>query len=111
MWLGCADPCETVAELSIADPVKNERAEVFRTIAKAIVDPDYTVAEIVDTARKDAALESALRMIASAAGEISPKRLGKWLAASQNTIAGGYKLLRKGTVSDRVRWQLSRIPR
>jgi hypothetical protein len=111
IWVGCADPCKTVAELSVADPVKNERAEVFQAIAKAMADPDFTVAEIIAAARKDTALESAVRMIASADGEISAKRLGKWLAASQNTIAGGFKLMRKGTVRDRVRWRLERVAR
>jgi len=111
IWIGYADPCKTVAELSVADPVKNERAEVFQAIAKAMVDPDYTVAEIIAAARGSTETENALRMIASADGEISPKRLGKWLAASQNTIAGGYKLMRKGTVSDRVRWRLERVAR
>jgi hypothetical protein len=111
MWLGCADPCDTVAELSVADPVKNERAEVFQAIAKAMVDPDYTVNEIISAARKDTTLESALRMIASADGEISPRRLGKWLAASLNTIAGNFKLLRSGSVQNRVRWRLERVPR
>jgi hypothetical protein len=112
MWLGHADPCDTVADLAVADPVKSERAEVFRAIAAAMVDPNYTVAEIIAAARTSIEAGNALRMVATGRdGEINPRRLGKWLAASQNTIAGGHKLMSAGSVQNRVRWRLAPVPR
>jgi hypothetical protein len=52
-------------------------------------------------------------MIAPGAdGEIHPRRLGKWLAASQNTIAGGYKLTSTARkTQNRIRWRLEPIAR
>jgi hypothetical protein len=105
--LGLGDGVDVV----VGDPVRGVRAEVFAAIAAAMADPDYTVAEIIAAARGNTDAESALRLVASADGEISPKRLGKWLAAAQNAISGGYKLLRTGTVRDRVRWRLEPVTR
>jgi hypothetical protein len=48
---------------------------VFRTIAAAMVDPNYTVAEIIAATRKSTEAENTLRMIASVDGEISPGRV------------------------------------
>jgi hypothetical protein len=49
-------------------------------------------------------------MIASTEGEINPRRLGKWLAANENALAGGYKLMRTGTANNRGRQQGQKSP-
>jgi hypothetical protein len=112
MWLGRADPVETVAELSVADPVKNVRAEVFGAIAATMPKnaTGYLVAEIIRTANNEPALGDALQLVATDDdGRISPKRLGKWLSGSENKIAGGHKLLRNDADKSRLRWQLAAV--
>jgi putative DNA primase/helicase len=114
LWLGRADPVETVAELSVADPVRQVRAEVFCAVATAMPKQaaGHLVAEIIHTANDKPALGAALRLVAEDDdGRISPKRLGKWLAASENKIAGGYKLRRNDADKSRVRWQLAQVER
>jgi putative DNA primase/helicase len=112
VWLGRADPVETVAELSIADPVREMRSEVFQAIVEAMPKGDvrgHLVGDIVRMAAENTTLEGAIRLVAEDGGKISPSRLGKWLAASENQIAGGYKLLRNAADKSRVRWQFARL--
>jgi putative DNA primase/helicase len=108
MWLGCADPVDTVTELSVADPIKNERAEIFYAIAATMPEraAGHTVTELIGVAVRNPVLADALKMVSSADGQISAKRLGKWLASSEKTIAGGFKLLRNAADPRRLRWQL-----
>jgi len=118
LWLGCADPCETIEDLAVADPVKNERAEVFQTLAPVLGDraAGHTVSEIIASAKEaigvgnDGAMDVLMTIAEDRdSGKISPKRLGKWLSASQNAIAGGYKLQRNDTDKSRTRWRFAPV--
>jgi putative DNA primase/helicase len=117
IWLGCADPVETVAELSASDPVRDQRAEVFRAIAATMPEEarGHRVTEILKAANERAALHDTLMLVAKGDGGdnggVDGKRLGKWLAASENVIAGGLKLVRNAGDRSRIRWQLHRVER
>jgi putative DNA primase/helicase len=117
MWLGMADPVETMADLSAIDPVREIRAAVFSGLATLQNNGrGYTAAELVEKANEMHLLElkySELRealLLPEVAGvpgnSISTRRLGKWLKKSKDQICDGRKLTMDASDQRRVRWNL-----
>jgi putative DNA primase/helicase len=107
VWLGFADPVSSMVAARAADPIRQERARAFTAWRDEIgLDRDHTAAEIIEQAEAcypegrrirpnlyavliDAAQK---RGVGVTAGQIDPRRLGKWLTKRENTIANGLKL-------------------
>jgi putative DNA primase/helicase len=106
VWLGFADPVASMAAARAADPVRQERARAFTAWRDEIgLDRDHTAAEIIELGEArcgsdgprirpnlHAVLIDAAQKYGAPAGQIEPKRLGKWLTKHENTIANGLKL-------------------
>src|SRR5262249_43250431 len=96
IWLGCADPCATVADLAAADPARDLRADVFRIMARELpqmAEAGMFVRTILRDAEANQTLRDALIRVASDKDRhLDAEKFGKWLRASANKIAGGYKL-------------------
>ncbi len=119
MWLGLADPVETMGAIRDADPVQQERSTVFATwLAELGADAAYTAPEIIEMAEAQLydgslvrpSLNAVLREIAQARtgpARIEPKRLGKWLGRQENCIAVGLKLRMDRADQRRIRYSLT----
>jgi putative DNA primase/helicase len=119
VWLGMADPVETMMRLHDADPVRQTRAEVFEAAAPEM-QTEHTVGELVTRAeecdtngnRLRAKLYAALLAVAQKRGrpgQINNERLGRWLHNNENTIAAGHKLVLDRSDKSRKRWRLSPV--
>jgi putative DNA primase/helicase len=111
VWLGQADPVETMATARFDDPVREERAEVFQALAAVLGSEGMRTGEIVAAADKHPELRAALQQVAPGHRDtIDAKRLGKWLSRSADVIAGGWKLTVDRGNKDRPRWQMRPAP-
>ena len=97
IWLGCADPVDTIASLSIADPARDQRANVFVALAQSLTG-SFAVPDIIRTSKNDENLRGALLTVVKRKkgdeADVSPESLGWWLRRNSDRIAGGYKLVR-----------------
>lgn len=106
--------------LRCADPVRQDRARVFEAWRSDLdIDADYTAPELAELAEdrhsydgspKRPALHAVLIEIAqkrgAPAGQLDPRRLGKWLSKHENTIASELKLKADHSDERRVRYGL-----
>jgi hypothetical protein len=122
VWLGYADPVETMDTARGADPVREDRSTVFAAWRTELdVNAGYLAAELAELAecRYDydqsfvrPTLRSALLAVADkhgSGGQIDTKRLGHWLKKNENTIVGGHKLIADRSDASRPRWRLRRV--
>ena len=109
IWLGQADPVDTIARLAVADPARERRSEVFAVIAAAFPNGDFSVRDLVKASEGKAALHEALVGIGGKGGEgVSNETLGWWLRRNANRMAGGYKLIRGERVEGgKARWAMA----
>ncbi len=118
VWLGEADPCETMESLRGMDP-RLEALTAVLTQWQAVVGTDrVTVHQLIDRATEKrsqlydrsefvhAEFREALLAIAGEGGAINGRRLGRWIGAQQNRIVGGLKLVSAGLSAGRARWRL-----
>jgi putative DNA primase/helicase len=113
VWLGCADPVQTMSALRQADPKAGERHSVFAAWKSEIGvgrNRACRTSELIEVAASRPKLQEALLTIAPQrfGGEqkINPQALGIWLARYENTIASGCKLMVDRTDATRPRWFL-----
>jgi putative DNA primase/helicase len=119
VWLGMADPVDTMAELAAGDPVREARTMVFAAWAGALTldfgDGGLKVPELVTLAENTPDLQEALLNVAAERGKgantakIDRKLLGNWLKRQENTIAEGCKLTVDRSDKKRPRWRLVRV--
>jgi putative DNA primase/helicase len=114
IWLGQADPVDTIARLAVADPTRERRGEVFAAIAAAFPNGDFSVRELVQASEGRETLRAALVGVAGGKdGGIGNERVGWWLRRNAGRIAGGRKLLRSDeAVEGRAgRWVMAVVRR
>ena len=120
VWLGAGDPVVSIAAARRADPVRQGRSRVFEAWRDDVgTGIGFTATELIEQAEARhsydgthvrPAFSAALGEIAQKQGVrdylIEPRRLGKWLAKEENTIASGLKLTADRTDLRRVRFRL-----
>lgn len=118
IWLGEADPCETMDGMRSADPKLGVLITVIEQWHEVIGGDRVPVRQIFDCAIDQRPpmhgrpeflhpeFREALVAIAGEGGAISGGRLGKWIGANQNRNAAGLKLISAGLSAGRARWQL-----
>lgn len=126
LWLGEADPCETMEKARTSDPklealtavisqweevIGEDRVSGKNVIDRAIerletVDPDNYYARSRSQVFKHPEFREALLAVAGDGGNISTKRLGRWLGANQNRLVNGLKLISDGMIDGIARWRL-----
>jgi hypothetical protein len=119
IWLGCEDPCATLAELEREDPERNELARVIAAWSKVFQEDPRTARDAIDLAVKSrddppdlgpdgaVALDLVLREICKGRdGLLDAKRLGHWLRAHANRLVDGRKFV-KGKVENHTQlWKV-----
>jgi hypothetical protein len=109
VWLGRADPCETVAKVREDDPKRAALLAVLIQWKEAIgLNMVRTVREIINVAITYPDFLAALLTVASnkSATVISNDRLGRWLKQNEGQIAAGLSLVRAGNTHGYPLWQL-----
>ena len=123
IWLGQADPTDTMVEARDADPQRNALVNIVEQWRSVLGDKTYSVAQVIRRAlqpaspaelpsaelRQDLAYPDfyeALLAVAGESGTVSSRRLGKWLAANQDRVVQGRRILKRGLISGIQQWQL-----
>jgi hypothetical protein len=122
VWLGQADPCETMDQLRKADPKRNAHAAVVEQWAKILGDRRVSTRDIITAATQPPYGKSssdvfgddcheefreALLVVAGERGAINSRRLGTWLGAVKGKIVDGKKIVAAAMLDGNNRWQLS----
>ena len=120
IWLGEADPCETMEGMRGADPKLEALTTVLVQWHTVIGEERVTVRQAIERATEPRPrlydrtefvhpeFREALLAIAGEGGAINGRRLGKWIGAHRNRIVTGLKLVSAGLSAGRARWQLVR---
>ena len=118
VWLGEADPCETMESLRGTDPRLEALTAVLTQWHAVVGEERVTVHQLIDRATEKrsqlydrtefvhAEFREALLAIAGEGGAINGRRLGRWIGAHQNRIVAGLKLVSAGMSAGRARWRL-----
>jgi putative DNA primase/helicase len=119
VWLGCADPCQSMDMARAEDPIRAARAALFGAWQKELgLNPGgFTVQQMtqeIETTDERGFLcpmfrEACLAVASERSGNtISARRLGKWLSSNNNNIVGGLKLTVNRSDPSRIRWILTK---
>jgi len=118
IWLGEADPCETMEGMRSGDPKLEALTAALEEWRSVIGTDRVTVREIIERAAAQHAqlfgkpefvnpeFREALLRVAGEGGAINGTRLGKWLSQHQNRIVAGLRIIAAGSTGNRARWQL-----
>jgi hypothetical protein len=107
LWLGCADPVESMEAIRKADPRRADLANVAAQWRAVIGDAErVTVAEVVKFAGTRAELREALFAVAGERGAVNNRRLGKWLAEVSGRIVDGFHFEQCGERKSVALWRL-----
>ncbi len=117
IWLGEADPCDTMEDVRKADPklgaLRNVIGQWRDTVgmmpitARAIIErateqhQTYSGSEFVHPDFREALL-----VVAGVNGAINSGRLGRWLGGHKGRIVDGVKIVEDGVVHGYQRWRL-----
>jgi putative DNA primase/helicase len=113
VWLGEADPAESMEALRGEDPELASVRELFARWPDAMsLDTPYTAAELIDRAcGLDGAdphpeLRQVIQSVAGDRGPPSGKRLGKWLTRIKGRIVDGKRLVAQPDAKHGNRYRL-----
>ena len=121
IWLGEADPCDTMEKVRQNDPKLGAIIAVISQWAEVVgYDERITTKDLIDHAieRKNESfspylrefvhpeLREALLTVAGDGGAISGRRLGMWLGANENRLVQGCKIVRDGERGGVSMWKL-----
>ena len=124
VWLGCADPCDTVESVRADDPQRSDLAAILAQWKQHLgFFKRYTAADVIEcatfigsarsvggkivleSARAD--FKHALLSVAGSGGErINHQKLGIWLASNEHKIVDGMWLCPKGKRDGSKTWAL-----
>ena len=122
VWLGCADPADSMEAAREDDPELAELREFIIAWRSSLPTGEgYTVKELVDEADKRTKTvigeptvicppqsgRDCLQRLAGDRGGVNSRRLGQWLMNREGRIAGHYRVKRAGQVQGGIwRWCL-----
>jgi putative DNA primase/helicase len=118
VWLGCADPCETMASARRADPVTSQLSNVILAWRSSVgVNKPMPVQALVEMANRvdlggalaHPDLREALLAIAVEGREINVRRLGKWLSKNEDRVIDRYKIARADAQTSVVKWLIAEV--
>jgi putative DNA primase/helicase len=120
IWLGEADPCETMDDVRKEAPTTQALADVLYHWHEVIGIDDVPVKRAIDRAHiceagqpetlKHPEFHTALMAVAAESGQISNLRLGNWLRKNKGRIVNGLRFEPSGTLSSSggIRWKVQK---
>jgi hypothetical protein len=124
LWLGEADPCDTMERARAADVAFKSLITVMDQWEQipTLVDRRKTVRELTAVASEEQVgsiggvvyrypdFRDALIMVAGeGGGSINSRRLGKWLLANQGRVCGGRRIVQDGARAGVAYWKLEMV--
>lgn len=119
IWLGEADPCNTMEKIRKKDPKLGAMVTVVSQWLEVIgYGASVTAKQLIDHATKTRdgyslkgdfehpEFRDALLVVAGDGGAINSLRLGKWLGANQDRYVLGYKIIEAGERGGSKLWKL-----
>jgi hypothetical protein len=109
IWLGEADPCDTVGKVRANDPMRDDLGTVLLQWKEHLsVYTRYTVQEVIERAVNVPTFYTALMNVAASktGGAVSNDRLGRWLKHVQGKIVNGLRLVQEGNAHGDPLWML-----
>ena len=109
IWLGEADPCDTVAKVRENDPHRDLLTPMIMQWKEHLgLNTQYTVQEVIGRAVNTPNFYVALMAVAEKrmGGVVSNDRLGRWLKRVQGKIISGFSLLQDGNAHGYPYWKL-----
>jgi putative DNA primase/helicase len=112
VWLGRADPCETVAKVREDDPMRSALLTVLLQWKEALgIGSAHPMREIINVAISRSDFFNALLAVAAnrSGNVISNERFGRWLKANEGKITNGFSIVRAGSVDGYPLWRLTKV--
>ena len=117
IWLGRADPVETMERARASDPRLEELSSVLTQWRKVIGTDRISTSRLVERATKKAEaysgsefvhpdLRDALLAVAGQGGAINTRRLGRWLTSHSKRIVNGCHIEQEGLVDGIMTYRL-----
>lgn len=110
VWLGHADPCDTMAKVRDNDPKRTELGTVLVRWKEVLgVGPVYTLQQVINAGINNTDFHAALIAVAAANRGgivVSNVQLGRWLRKVEGKIVGNLKLTRAGLSDGYQLWKL-----
>ncbi|WP_198384965.1 hypothetical protein [Roseomonas sp. KE2513] len=123
IWVGQADPVDTIEEARDLDPKLDMLVAVLTQWSKVVGGADVSVRDLIEaaTAQRSTSLgafqhskpeflhpdfREALLAVAGDGGAVNSRRLGKWLASHQNRVVQGVRIMRLGLSAGIMQWRL-----
>ena len=128
VWLGQADPIDTIEEVRELDPDRGRMVAVIEQWVENVGTAEVSVNKLIEIACDQKAVSSyqngghqsaefvrpefrdALLAGAGTNGAINSYRLGKWLGANKDRLVACYRIVRGGMTSGVQRWCLQPSP-
>jgi hypothetical protein len=113
LWLGHADPCDTIIKTREDDPVRSALLTVILQWREALgTGTAHTMREVVSAAINRPDFHNALLAVAAShsANVVSNERLGRWLKKHEAQIVSGLSIMRVGMVDGYPLWKLCEVP-
>jgi len=110
VWLGHADPGGTMEKSRKDDPYRLERTAVFTEWHRVLGEHVNLVRDVIAVAFGDPPFYAALVTVAVSRNgrEISPDRLGRWLARNKGAIVNDLILAPAGILNGYPRWHIKK---
>jgi hypothetical protein len=128
VWLGEADPCETIEKVRESDPRRAAHAAVMEAWEQVLGEQPVTTRQIIgaalgaidgkpadfgsiqerDTTCQD--FREALLVVAGVGKAINSQKLGTWLRSAKGRIVGARRLICEGVTHGAPRWRLLKGP-
>ena len=123
IWLGCADPCDTMEKVRKADPALAQIKAVMAQWTKVIGQKKVTTGDLNTQAEemvevslgssskkpKYPEFRDALLAVAGEGARINGRKLGKWLSKYEDRVVNGRKFLSPGTRGGQSVWILEMV--
>jgi putative DNA primase/helicase len=112
VWLGCADPCDTMERARDDDPELGKVVAFFEAWSEELgTDGEYKVSDLVQAVTEygedNPLLREAVMAIAGHRGAIDANKLGNWLKQNRDKMIGRLRLVQNKKLSQgKPRWRL-----
>jgi hypothetical protein len=109
LWLGLADPCQTIAEVRNKDPSREALLAVIMQWKESLgLGRTYTIGDVINHAINVSDFWAALITVAAerSGKSVSNDRLGRWLRRVQGKIVNDFTLLQDGAHRGYPLWKL-----
>src|SRR5262249_39007767 len=112
VWLGQADPCDTIIKVRERDPMRSALNSVLLQWKAPLGVAPYTVQSVISYAVNVVDFQTALVSVAGNRSGIlvSNHRLGRWLSKVEGRVLNGLALTRAGTREGYPLWQVLPVP-